>query len=110
MRPGGSLSRRSSLQAPVASFTHLVVKLVSAAPCSFFALASAPHLAFASFSHFVRKLVCAAPCSFLASDCALQVSAAAPPAIRQVAATMSNVGTLLVILVLRGWLDARDAP
>jgi len=49
---------------PTASFTHLFVKLVLAAPASFFSPAAASQLAFASRSHLPMKLVLAAPASF----------------------------------------------
>jgi hypothetical protein len=54
-----------------------VVKLVSAAPCNFFAEASASHLALASFSHLVMKLVSAAPASFFSLAVASHVGSAA---------------------------------
>ena len=64
-------------QTPEASFTHFVVKLFSAAPWRFFALASIWHFVVASFSHFVMKLLRAAPASFLSLAVASQVASAA---------------------------------
>ena len=60
-------------QPAVASFTHLVVNEVRAAPASFLASAC---LSQESFTHFVRKLVLAAPLSFLAVAWAEQESSA----------------------------------
>src|SRR5882757_4990976 len=64
-------------QVPAASVTHFLVKLVFAAPASFFSAACASQAVLASFSHFVRKLFWAAPASFFSADCALQESACA---------------------------------
>src|SRR6187455_309252 len=50
-----------------ASATHFFVKLVLAAPASFFSAALASQLAVASLSHFFMKLVLAAPASFFSS-------------------------------------------
>ena len=79
------MARRS--YPPTASFTHLVVKLVLAAPASFLSAAWLSQVVWASFWHFVRKLVRAAPASFLASAEAVQVSARAPVAARATSAT-----------------------
>jgi len=50
---------------PVASVTHFLVKLVFAAPASFFSAAWLSQVACASFLHLPMKLVSAAPASFL---------------------------------------------
>jgi hypothetical protein len=50
-----------------------LVKLVFAAPASFFSAAEWSQAALASLSHFFMKLVCAAPASFFSADCALQL-------------------------------------
>src|SRR5665213_2630909 len=62
-------------QAPVASVTHFLVKLVCAAPCRFFSLACESQDFLASVSHFFMKLFIAAPASFLSAAVALQLSA-----------------------------------
>ena len=61
--PGGFAA---GLDAAQASATHFLVKLVLAAPASFFSAALASHAAVvsASVSHFLTKLVLAAPASF----------------------------------------------
>src|SRR5450755_2164032 len=75
--------RRSPVAAPpsahaylAASATHLLVKLVLAAPASFFSAALASQAAMASppasASHFFMKLVLAAPASFLSAALAAQ--------------------------------------
>src|ERR1043165_3852935 len=69
-----------------ASFSHLVVKLVFAAPLSFFSAACVSQ-------HFFTKLVFAAPASFLSPAWTAQVAlwAKAPSAKRHNAATMAKV-------------------
>src|SRR4051795_7671213 len=62
---------------PTASFTHLFVKLVLAAPANFFSEAAVSHDAFASRSHFCMKLVLAAPASFFSPACVAQEVSAA---------------------------------
>src|SRR5207253_7069136 len=62
--------------------THFLVKLVFAAPASFFSAAWASQAAVASASHFFMKLVLAAPESFFA----LAVAAHPPPAAGALAA------------------------
>src|SRR4051794_25824169 len=54
--------------------THFFVKLVFAAPASFFSFADASQVVFASFSHLVRKLFIAAPASFFSSAWDLHVA------------------------------------
>ncbi len=44
-----------------------MVKLVRAAPCSFFSFAEASQVLFASLSHLVMKLFRAAPASFFSA-------------------------------------------
>ena len=65
--------------AAVASFTHLLTKLVFAAPASFLSAACAVQVLFAasvaSFMHFFTKLVLAAPASFFSAACASQLDA-----------------------------------
>src|SRR3954454_21347993 len=63
--------------APVASLTHFLVKLVLAAPCSFFSCAAVSQEVCASFSHLVMKLCSAAPASFFSAACSLQLGPAA---------------------------------
>jgi hypothetical protein len=48
-------------QVPTESLTHLLVKLVLAAPFSFLSAACVSHEVFMSLSHFVMKLDFAAP-------------------------------------------------
>src|SRR5262245_15953918 len=75
------LARRGAVSPPVAgagstpseSVTHFLVKLVFAAPLSFFSAAAIPHDLLASRSHLSMKLLRAAPASFWSSACALQV-------------------------------------
>jgi hypothetical protein len=56
-----------------ASLTHFFVKLVRAAPDSFFSVAATSQaLAAASLSHFLMKLFSAAPCSFFSVAWAAQ--------------------------------------
>src|SRR5215831_9836162 len=64
-----------------ASATHFLVKLVLAAPESFFSPALASHAAVASLSHFFMKLVLAAPASFFSTAIAAQLPAGAAAAI-----------------------------
>ena len=76
--------RRLKPVQPPASVTHFLVKLVRAAPASFFSSACLSHAAAAeallppSFSHLVTKLVLAAPASFFSAAIASQLLA--PPA------------------------------
>ena len=60
---------RWECQAPVASFTHFLVKLVLAAPDNFLSAAWLSQTAAASDSHFFMKLVSAAPASFFRLLC-----------------------------------------
>jgi hypothetical protein len=61
---------------PPASFSHLVTKLVLAAPASFFSAACASQLpaTAASASHFFMKLLSAAPASFFSLAVASQAA------------------------------------
>src|SRR5678815_295484 len=66
-----------------ASAMHFLVKLVLAAPDSFFSAALASHAAIvdgASVSHFLTKLVLAAPASFFSLALASHAAAALEPA------------------------------
>src|SRR6185369_1179862 len=72
--------------APCASSTHFFVKLVLAAPASFFSAALASHAAVASLSHFFTKLFLAAPASFFSAAIAAQLPPPPPPAIAPLAA------------------------
>src|SRR5436190_22766951 len=66
-----------------ASAMHFLVKLVLAAPASFFSAALASHAAIvlgASVSHFLTKLVLAAPASFLSVALASHAAVAPAPA------------------------------
>jgi hypothetical protein len=65
------VSRQRPGQVPTASLTHFLVKLVLAAPASFFSEAWAVQVAVASFWHFVMKLLSAAPARFLSVAWAL---------------------------------------
>src|SRR4029079_7149008 len=58
------------------SVTHFLVKLVLAAPFSFWSFAEASQVLPASLWHFFMKLFSAAPASFLSVAWLLQVSAA----------------------------------
>jgi hypothetical protein len=60
----GRVSRLVNLQLPTASVTHFLVKLVFAAPLSFFAAAEVSQDFCASDWHFFMKLFSAAPASF----------------------------------------------
>src|SRR5690349_3008431 len=71
-RPRGP-RRFAASQLPTASVTHFLVKLVFAAPASFFSAACLSQPAAASVSHFFMKLVFAAPASFFSVDCMLQL-------------------------------------
>src|SRR5215472_11606310 len=68
---------RPAPQVPTASFTHFLVKLVLAAPASFFSAAWVAQEVVASFSHFVMKLLSAAPASFLSAAWLLHVASCA---------------------------------
>src|SRR5215472_15401204 len=70
----------SGRQCPTASLRQFSVKLVLAAPASFLPAAALSQDACASFSHFVMKLVSAALESLFALASPLQVSAMAEPA------------------------------
>src|SRR5215510_10242243 len=82
----GSGAAASPRRQPPASFSHLVTKLVLAAPASFFPAACVSQ-------HFFTKLVLAAPASFLSPACTAQVAswAKAPSARRHNAARMVRV-------------------
>jgi hypothetical protein len=84
---------RKFAQAPVASDTHFLVKLVAAAPCSFCAAAW-------SLQHFLAKLVSAAPCKFLPSACILQLSCAAAALTSKQKAT-ATIETVFMSLSVR---------
>src|SRR5690242_11613000 len=56
---------------------HFFVKLVLAAPASFFSAALASHAVLASPSHFLTKLFLAAPASFFSAAIAVQLPPAA---------------------------------
>src|SRR4051812_17279859 len=58
---------------PTASVTRFLVKLVLAAPASFFSAACASQADLASVSHFFMKLFLAAPASFFSPDWVLQL-------------------------------------
>src|SRR5262249_61337947 len=75
--PSRSLPSRRAPQVPTASFTHFLVKLVLAAPASFFSAAWVAQEVVASFSHFVMKLLSAAPASFLSAAWLLHVASCA---------------------------------
>src|SRR4029077_16720852 len=73
----------------VASETHFLVKLVSAAPCSFCAAAW-------SLQHFLAKLVRAAPCRLLPVACPLQLSSANAAVTKQ---NDTNTNAIVLIFV-----------
>jgi hypothetical protein len=92
---------------PTFSATHFVTWLALAAPLSFCFVESASHAAAASFSHLVMKLLSAAPASFLSAASDLQL-AKAGAALRHIASArayfiMGNpppVGKALPILII----------
>src|SRR5215510_8322059 len=73
----GSAASSSSRHLPTASATHLLVKLVFAAPASFFSAADVLHDVCASRWHLPMKLVSAAPASRFSAACSLQDAASA---------------------------------
>src|SRR5262245_39338255 len=75
------LSPKARGQAPTASLTHFLVKLVLAAPASFFSAAWLVQVAVASFWHFVMKLLSAAPARFLSEAWVLHVVASCAKAV-----------------------------
>src|SRR6516162_10204292 len=79
----------------VASERHFLVKLVSAAPCSFWAAAW-------SLQHFLAKLVSAAPCRFLPVACTLQLSSAKAAVTRK---NDANASAIVLIVVSLGFFE-----
>src|SRR5205823_1997116 len=75
----------------VASERHFLVKLVSAAPCSFCAVAW-------SLQHFLAKLDKAAPCKLLPVACTLQLSSANATVAKQNDANTSAIVLIVVSL------------
>jgi hypothetical protein len=72
------------------SVTHFFVKLVLAAPASFFSIADMSQDACASFSHFVMKLVIAAPANFFSVACALHEAVCAKAVLAQMHMTAAK--------------------
>src|SRR5262245_8355237 len=100
-RPGGrarAKQRRHTIQLPIASVTHFLVKLSFAAPASFFSAAVLSQADFASVSHFFMKLVIAAPASFLFVASTLHDAAYALPQVIKNAVTRASafIAVLLV--------------
>src|SRR5579871_6654781 len=84
-------SRRERRQVPTASVTHFLMKLVLAAPFSFWSLALPSHVLAASLWHFFMKLVIAAPASFLSDAMLLQVSSAKADVAKQAITSAKKV-------------------
>lgn len=91
---GRAISRR---QLPTASVTHFLVKLVLAAPASFFSVAEVLQDFLASLSHFFKKLVRAAPASFFSVAWPLQVGDCACAMAAMKHSKAARVNTLMVI-------------
>ena len=82
---------------PTASVTHFLVKLVLAAPASFFSVAEVLQDFLASLSHFFKKLVRAAPASFFSVAWPLQVGDCACAMAAMKHSKAARVNTLMVI-------------
>src|SRR5882672_9808805 len=98
---GGRALVASGAQVPTASVTHFLVKLVFAAPASFFSAACASQVALASVSHFFMKLFLAAPASFFSPDCALQLGVCAK---LPLASAVSASAIAMVVIRIMGRL------
>jgi hypothetical protein len=83
-----------------ASPTHFVMKLVFAAPLSFFSTAVLSQAAFASFSHLPMKLFFAVPASFFSVACSAHVAAKAGSAEMQ-RTTLSKIALVKPARILK---------